>query len=117
MAQLTVQNIEKTGLAAAYGAAASGGDTFENDGNTFLHVKNGATDVTVTVTAQNTTTTKPGYGTITLTNAVYTVSATSEGFIGPFEPSIFNSSNGQASISYDDNSNVTIAAIKLPPVL
>jgi len=55
MAALTVQNIllagaEKTALTAA----ASGGDTFVNDGKTILEITNGdASPMTLTITGQN----------------------------------------------------------------
>ena len=114
MAALTVQPIIKSGLEASFAAADVGGDSFTNDGRTFLFVKNGATDVVVTITAQTTSATKPGFGDITLTNEVVTVTAGTEQMIGPLEQAIFNDASGLAQVTYDDTTNVTVAAVRLP---
>ena len=42
MAELTVQQITEAGGAATYVSAAGGGDTADNNGNMFLHIKNGS---------------------------------------------------------------------------
>ena len=114
MPELTVEAIAKTGLEPTLVSADVSGDFFNNDGQTFLFVENGATDVVVTVTAQNTSASKPGFGDLTFTDNVTTVTASTQEFIGPFEPSIFNDGNGDVQVTYDDISNVTLGAIRLP---
>ena len=64
MATLTRQTPGEDG-GLTFGAAASGGDVFANDGETYFAVTNGGgSSVTVTITAQNTSTTKTGFGTV-----------------------------------------------------
>ena len=41
MAELTVQQITESGGAATYVAATADGDVADNNGNLFLHIKNG----------------------------------------------------------------------------
>lgn len=108
MAELTVQDISRSGLEAAYVAAGAGGDEFDNDGKTFLHVKNGLVDVTCTF---DITKTVDGQA---VTDITVTCTASEERMIGPFPPSIYNDSDGHVNVSYDDESNVTVAAIRLP---
>jgi hypothetical protein len=113
MATLSVETIVDTGLAATYNTAASGGDTFDNDGSErqFIHVKNanvGATR-TVTVAPSTATTTKPGFGTVTRASIVVVVPISGERFIGPFPELAF----GDPDIQYDDESDVTVAVLKI----
>lgn len=104
---ISVQNIGRAGLEPAYTAAAADGNSFPNDGRTFLHVKNGATDVVVT-----TRITKVVDGQA-VTNPTVTVPATEERMIGPFPPGLYNQSDDTVYVDYDDEANVTIAAIRL----
>lgn len=113
MAELTVQNIALTGLNPSYAAAAAGGDTFDNDGSTFFHIKNGSGgSVTVTLTTAGT---YPKQG-IALADQQVAVPAGEERMIGPFDKGAFNDSNGEISVSYSSATSVTVAAIKLPEV-
>ena len=41
MAELTVQQVTEAGGAATYISATAEGDTADNNGNMFLHIKNG----------------------------------------------------------------------------
>lgn len=109
MSRVTVstQKIARTGLEPAYAAAAADGNAFANDGQTFLHVVNGATDVEVTMRIP---TTVDGQA---VTNPTVTVPATEGRMIGPFPPGIYNQPDGTVHVDYDDESNVTIAAIRL----
>lgn len=53
MADLTVQTPTLAGLNPTFAAASVGGDAFLNDGNTYLHVKNGGGgSINVTVDSQ-----------------------------------------------------------------
>ena len=108
MAELTVQSASQSGLNPTYAAAASGGDTVDNDGKTVLHVKNGdSSELTVTIASQ---VTSPEPGT-TATDVAVAIPAGEERIIGPFQASGFNDASDELSISYDAVTSVTIAAI------
>jgi hypothetical protein len=115
MAALTVQNLARSGLEFTTVSAAAGGDTFANEGRTFLHIANASgADITVTFAAQVTSTTKPGFGTLTASNQAVTVTAGENRLIGFFEPAIFNNSSGAVAVSYSAVNSVTVAAIRCP---
>ncbi len=118
MAALTIQTIGEAGVQSTYAAATSGGDTARNDnGDVFLHVKNGdASSHTVTVTAQTASATVPGMGTTTKANVAVAVPAGEERMIGPFARLAFNDASNDVAITYDDVTAVTIAALRLPRV-
>jgi hypothetical protein len=119
MAALSVQPIIGTGLEAAYVSAAALGDTVADDGTqrTFLHVVNGSgADITVTVTAQSTSTTVSGYGAVSKANLSIVVTAGESRFIGPFPPVAFKDSSGLVHVGYSAVTTVTVAALSLPNV-
>lgn len=116
MTILAVQDLVRSGVEPVFNAASASGDEFPNDGKTMVYIKNGATDVNVTFTAQNTSTTKPGFGTITTPDQVVNVPGSSEKAIGFFEPPIFNDGNGRVQMTYDNEVNVTIAVLKAPRI-
>lgn len=103
MAKLTVQNASLNGLDPDFENAAAGGDTFENDGSTVLHVKNGGgASIDVTVNSE----TKCNFGFDH--DVTVSVPAGGERIIGPFPRNRFGS---PTSISYSDVTSVTIAAL------
>lgn len=109
MAELTVQIIARTGLEPTFAAAAAGGDTFVNDGRTFLWVKNADVDA-MNVTINSLDNCDQGFDhdpAVEVTNA-------EERLIGPFPTGRFNDSSGQVSVTYDDETSVTVAVVKLP---
>jgi hypothetical protein len=111
MADLTVQTSDLDGLVVSYDAATGGGDTFDNDGKTVLHVKNGGgSPVTVTVAAVL------ACNRGTLHDSVTSVAAGAEAMIGPFDKQFFTASTGKASVAYSGVTSVTVAAIKVPTV-
>lgn len=108
MAALTVQTLTLTGVAPTYNAAAAGGDTFVNNGKTFLHVKN--TGASTTVTVDSVTACNQGSD----HDSVTTVPATTgDRMIGPFEMSRFNSGTGTAAITYSQVTGITVAVVSL----
>lgn len=109
MAELSVQEISITGLEHTLAAAAGGGDTFKNDGKTFFYVRNGSVgDITLTFTT-------PGkVGGVAIADPTVVVTAAEERMIGPFEPSIFNTSAGLVAVGYSGVTSLTVAAIRLP---
>jgi len=41
------------------------------------------------------------------------VPASEERFIGPFDPAAFNDANGRVVVTYDDEADLTVAAVAL----
>lgn len=108
---LTVQEMTIAGLQVAFTAAtATDGDSFLNDGNTYLHVKNGGGSP-ITVTIQTPVT----YGGIALADPTVTVTNGTEKVIGPFRKDIFNQTDGKVYFGCDAVTSVTVAAIRCKP--
>jgi len=104
---LTVQTIVKTGLADTYASANVDGNSFANDGATFLHVKNGGgSSITVTIDTPNTV------DDLAISNRTVTVANGSEKMIGPFPPGVYNHS-GEVYVDYSAVTSVTVGAFKL----
>ena len=113
MGNLVVQDVAETGLNPSFVAAASGGDDFANGDRTFLAVKNGAIAVVVTVTVQRTSFDIDKFGKVTFAALVVNVPATEERWIkAPIAP--YTDGNGKVQVTYDDVTNVTVAAVKMP---
>lgn len=111
MPALDTQTIDEDGLDASYDSADVGGDTFLNDGRTFLHLKNtDAAPSTVTVAAIVASTSKPGFGVLTKADAEVIVGATDEAFLGPFPPSAFS---GNPGVAYSSVTALTIAVLRI----
>jgi hypothetical protein len=108
VADLIVQNISLGGVSPTFSAADSLGDTFDNGGKTFLHVKNGDT-VSHTVTINSTKPCNYGFD----HDESVSVAAGDEQLIGPFNSVRFNDQNNKVNVSYDAVTSVTVAAIKL----
>jgi len=108
MAALTVQNIVLgTSLTPSFDATAAGGDTFVNNGSTFLYVRN-STGGSIDVTVDSQVNCNQGYD----HDDVTSVPDGSEEMIGPFAQNRFNDSDGAASVSYSAT-GATIAVISL----
>lgn len=105
MAVLTVLAVAQAGVGPTYVAAGAGGDTFANNGNTMLHVKN-ASGGALTVTVDSQKTCDQGFD----HDVVVSVPAGSERMIGPFPVSRFGRT---ASVSYSGVTSLTVAAIQL----
>lgn len=108
---ITVQDIPANAeLEATYEAANVDGNMFANTGEQLVHIKNGATDVQVTVT---TPATQAG---LAVDDLVFTVTASEERIVGFLSPGTFNQASGadagKVYIDYDDVTNVTIAVLK-----
>lgn len=109
MSLLTVQNVSLDGLEPSFAAAAEDGDTFVNNCRTFLHVKNADTAVARTVTIDSLVDCNQGHD----HDIEVEIPAEEERIIGPFSSSRFNSNTGVVSVTYDDHSDVKVAAISL----
>jgi len=110
MAALTPAQPSLTGTVSTPAAAASGGDTFVNDGRTYLRVTNGhATDPrTVTVDAPGTcnfgVSAHAGHDSVTVVAALTTRD------IGPFPVNQFSES---CAVTYSNSAaDLTVAAIR-----
>ncbi len=111
MALLVAQDIDEDGLIASYDAATGGGDTFNNDGHTFLHVKNGhSSPQTVTVAAAIASTDKPGFGALAKVDAQVSVPNGVEAFLGPFPSLAFGS---QPAITYSGVIALVVAVLRI----
>lgn len=117
MSLLAIQDLVRGGVDPLFNVASASGDEFGNDGKTLVYIKNGATDLNVTFTARNASTSKPGFGNLALTNQVVNVPANEERAIGFFEPAIFNDGNGRVEMTYDNEVNVTVAVLKSPRII
>lgn len=107
MAELTVQEITRDGLTPSMENAASEGDSFNNNGRTFLWIKDtGTTAPTVTIEIQETV---DGQG---VTDPTVAVGSGEERLIGPFPTSIYNDDDDLVQVSYDDETDVEVAAIR-----
>jgi len=110
MAELSVQEITRSGLAPTYSAAASGGDSFPHGAMTFFHVKNGDTsshDVTFASQINS-----AGQG-LEPADLVVTIPDGGEKMIGPFSDRAFEDADGNVQVSYDATTSVTVAALTI----
>lgn len=101
-------------FAPVMGAAAALGDTFLNDGRTFLLVANAdAAPINVTLAVQRASVEVPGLGAIAFGAVVTAVPAGASRYIAvPRGP--YNAGNGRVSIAYSAVVAVTVAAIRMP---
>ena len=118
MALLNKQEIDFTGVALSFTSAdGTNGDTFRNDGRSVLMVNNGATAVDVTIKAQRDEfDAGSGFGNITIADTVVTVDANTISAIGPLPHTRFNDDASLVNVSYDDDSNVSVAVIDVPNI-
>ncbi len=107
---LTVQKIVLAGLTPSLVAAAAGGDSFANDGTTYIQVDNGGgSSINVTVSSQA----RAPEGTAQADNVV-AVPAAGSRLIGPFTKNAWNDASGIISLTYSAVTTVTVGAISLP---
>jgi hypothetical protein len=112
VALLTVYPISRAGDSKAYVAADVAGDTFPNDGKTFLHYKN-TNAATRTVTANSIRPCDQGFD----HNETCVVGATTgDEMMGTFPPSRYNDpTTGLVGVTYDAVTNLTVAALRADP--
>lgn len=117
MAELTVQEVVLTGLETTFVSADVGGDTFSNDGRTFLWVDNASGgDITVTLDAVAVAVEKQGFGSVPVTDTAVVVTAGEERLIGPLGIQRFNTSDSKVAVTYSGVTSLTVAAVRLPLV-
>ncbi|MHB0976893.1 MAG: hypothetical protein ACYC1U_06835 [Candidatus Aquicultorales bacterium] len=109
MTDLALQQLALAGLNPTFAAADVAGNTFTNTGGEFLVVKNGS-GVSIDVTVDSIKPCDQGVD----HNAVVSVPAGQERWIGRFDPARFtNPATGKVSVTYSAVATVTVAAIKV----
>ena len=109
MADLAVRKLSKEGTSPVFTPAGVAGDTFPNNGKTFLIVKNANVTSDGTATINSLTKCNQGFD----HDVIVSVPASGEKWIGPFEPSRFNNSAGKVSATYESETDLTVAAVSL----
>lgn len=108
MAILSVTPINRSGVLESLVAASATGDSFPNDGNVFLAVRNaGTAAITVSIT------TPAKIWGVDIANLSVSVGAGETRFIGPFPEPIFNDANGRVNVTYSAVTNVSVGAFAL----
>jgi hypothetical protein len=109
---LARQQLADTGLSAAYSPAVTEGHAVENNGRVILHVCNDSEDeITVKILS--------GYvrAGLKLADREVSIEAGKQKFIGPFDPDIYNQTDGGAGqiyVDYSATEGVTVAALLFP---
>jgi len=112
MAELTVEKADLTGLSPTQNSASSGGDSFINDGKTFVNIINnsgGSVDVTINVQK----TEKVGGVTLTISDPSISIPAGESRVIGPFDKDWFNDSDKLVHIDYSAVTDVLTEVVKV----
>lgn len=116
MAVLTPTNLSSSGVAATLASAGGSGDSFTNDGQTFLMVANAnGSAIDVTIAAQTTSAVKPGFEDVTYSNKTVNIANGATKIIGPFATGTYNDTNGRVQVTYSASSGVTVAAFRCNP--
>lgn len=102
---LNVQKSSLSGITPVFTAADAAGDTFQNTGKEYLHVKNGSAGA-ITVTVDSVRSCDQGFD----HNASASVPAGGEKVLGPFTQHRFG---GVASVTYTAAAGVTVAVVQL----
>lgn len=109
MAVLTVQQLTRAGITPTYAAAAGGGDSFPNDGHTFVQFKNtNAAARNVTIVTQITVD-----GKAVADDVINVPLTTGDKIVGPFPSGIYNDVNGLIQMTYDAATNLTVGVFRL----
>lgn len=103
---LLVQKFSEVGLTPAFSAAAATGDTFTNNGSTYLFVKN-QDAAAMNVTVESATKCSQGFD----HDLVVAVAAGTTEQIGPLPANRFNDAQGKVSVSYSAVTSVTVAVV------
>lgn len=106
---LTAVNLNITaGVTVDYSAVCSAGNSFINNGRTFLHFKNTSASTVVSISSQVTCSQGVAHHpTITV------ASASGDIMVGPFPTSRFNDVNGYVQMTYTAFVGVTVAVINV----
>jgi len=112
MATLIAQQIIQAGLKPTTVIPTVGGDKLANTGIQFFHVINsGIVAMTASVIPIVTTVIDPLFGALTKENAILSLEASEEGYLGPFEVGAFNDVNGDITIICSVQTNIKLSAL------
>ena len=107
--ELTAQTIDNDGMEPSYESANGDGEEFANDGNVFIHAKN-ASGGAIVLTFKTPATVSG----VDIDEVEVSIPAGEERMVGPFDPAVFNQSDGNVDLDFDGVTSLTIAAFKLP---
>tara|TARA_B110000908_G_C10193550_1_gene421720 strand:- start:722 stop:1066 length:345 start_codon:yes stop_codon:yes gene_type:complete len=114
MATLIAQKISQAGLEPTYVTPEAAGDLLVNTAIQFFHVQNdSAASIVATVVPVVTTVVDPLLGILVKENAVLSLAAGEEGFLGPFEIDAFNDASGTIKITCSATASINLAALYL----
>jgi hypothetical protein len=114
MATIIAQKITQSGLIPTTVTPEAAGDKLANTAIQFFHIENGnAAAITATVLPVVTTVVDPLLGTLKKENAVLSLAAGEEGFLGPFEVDAFNDVDGNILITCSLQTSVKLSALYL----
>lgn len=106
MATLTVQDIDRDGVAITAVAAAVGGDQFINNGKTYIYIDNGSgAPITATLATAGTT-----QG-LAIADQTVVVAAGEVVIAGVYSTSLFNDANRMIQVTYTAVTSVTVAVL------
>lgn len=105
---LSPQQILRTGLNPTFSAAdGSNQNSFENNGQTYLHVKNGGgSSINVTIDTPGTV------DGLAVGNLIVAVPNGGERIIGPFPQNIYNQVDGKVYVDWSAVTSVTAAVLR-----
>ena len=113
MAKIAIQNINKSDQALTFSAASAGGDTFDSFKGVFVSAKNanvGSTR-TITIAAVTDPLVTPEAGSLAVPDIVITIPISGERLFAV--PASHLSAAGLASMTYDDEADVTLAVLNV----
>lgn len=111
MAKINAQKISKSSSAHTYSAASSGGDTFDSFDGIVINAKNAHASIArvITIAAVTDPLITPEAGSLVVPDIVITVPAVGDRLFSV--PPSHLSSAGLASMTYDDEADVTLAVL------
>ena len=108
MAQVSLQDFATVGIAPTFTAAGAAGDTFANNGRTYLFVKN-SSGASINVTINSVTPCSQGFD----HDKVVAVGAGATVQVGPFPTNQYNDTSGNVGVTYSASASVTVAAVRV----
>lgn len=117
---LTVTTISETAALIPYESVdtTNGNKAFNPNGDLILLILNGgASEGTVTLTAQQTSTSKAGYGTLTKPDNTISFTSGQKKMVGPLPMKAYNDSSGYVILSFsgDASADFDVAAVRVVP--
>lgn len=105
---LAVQQIGRAGVTPVFSAANTDGHTILNDGKTFLEVKNGGSEITVTIDTPQTVD-----GLAVANRAVVVAATTGDKMIGPFTTDYNQVGTEYILVTFSAVASVTVGAFRV----